>query len=1011
VSQHPGEPNHGSGQASAPALTEAQRLVELASYQVMDTAAEPAFDRLVQLTATIAEVPMVLIGLIDADRQWYKARLGTDGTEVGREVSFCNQVVRDGTELIVPDTTLDPRFESHPHVRVAGGVRFYAGFPLRAPSGAVLGTLCVVDLKPRALTDLQYDLLRTLSEQVMTQLQLRRELLERDEQLRARDELMAQLRQARDLFSQVLSSTEQSIIATSADGLITLFNTGAERMLGYTAEEMIGRGPEILHDPDEILARATELGVPPTYQVFVQPTADGLPETRQWTYIHKDGVRRTVQLTVTVMAGQDDEPIGYIGVATDVTEQRRAEQDRDAHANMLRAVIENNQSLIYVKDLAGGYLMVNRAFEEAFNVREADLLGHDPFSGHPQAGEWHANNMQALAGPYRVEESTERPDGWRWYDAVKVPLQDSAGRTYAICGLSLDITERRRAEAEVQRAVGVMSTARDVAIAATKAKSAFLATMSHEIRTPMNAVIGMTDLLLDTALDDEQRDLLETVRGSGDQLLSIINDILDFSKIESGDLALDSHPFELRETIESTIAQFAGSAGKLDLISHLAEDCPAIVVGDVVRLRQVLANLVGNAVKFTRHGDVLLRVELDGSPDGAPTAGGVRLRFTVSDTGIGISPESMERLFKSFSQVDASTTRVYGGTGLGLAISKAIVEAMGGELTVSSTPGTGSEFTFGVVLGRFDEPGEPARPSAPTELAQLSGRNVLVVDDNHTNRRILRLQLEAYGMACTTTASPVDALALIGAGRSFDIALLDFAMPTLDGVQLATALRRLPAGQRLPLILLSSVGRRDRNDDSLFAAVLTKPMRSAPLFEAINRALCPDGAPGYDRRDDSGAGGSWMDRREPAIAAIPRPSPERRIGDRCLRILLAEDNEVNQKVGRLMLARIGHQVDIAENGREALDALQHTVYDVVLMDMHMPVMDGLEATRRIRSELTAQQQPYIIAMTASVTTEDRAACAEAGMDGYLPKPVRAADLADALACVPAPQPARPTNRT
>ncbi len=806
--------------------------------------------------------------------------------------------------MIVADATTDPRFVENPAVTGEDGVRFYAGFPLRTPAGAVLGTLCVVDREPRELSEQQYGLLRTLAEQVMTQLQLRRELLERDQQLLERDRLMARLTEsetryrnlnaeirrrgeeleeaqqvagvgsyvydlvsgeitwsqemrriigvpgsfvperetysnlvhpqdrgllqdtiaqatagedfyevehrlvrpdgeerimlargrvdrdadgtalrisgstqdvtkarrtaqelgrALELVSQVLSGTQQSIIATDTMGVITVFSKGAEAILGYSAEEVLGRSPEIFHDPDEIAARAAELGIPPGIGVFIEPTRDGTPDVRNWTYIRKDGTRRQVELTVNFMFSADGTPTGHIGAATDITEKQQLQRERDEHAAMLRAVIQNNQSIIYVKDLTGRFLMVNRAFEETFGVREADLLGTDFLSDHPQAQEWHANNMRALEGPFHVQESVETPHGLRHYEAVKVPLQDSQGNIYAICGLSLDVTERRRAETEIARAVEAITEARDAAVAATKAKSAFLATMSHEIRTPMNAVIGMTGLLLDTDLDAHQRDLLETVHGSGDQLLSIINDILDFSKIEAGDLVLDHHPFELREVVENTIAQFAGSAGQLDLISHLADDCPQVVVGDVVRLRQVLANLVGNAVKFTEHGDVLLRVEASpvqaetAEPEDGTPVDRVRLRFTVADTGIGISDEGMERLFKSFSQVDASTTRVYGGTGLGLAISKAIVEAMGGELTVTSVPDSGSEFTFSIILERSTEAVSESRPAI--EMAQLTGRNILVVDDNDTNRRILRLQLEGYGMLCTTSASPLDAVA------------------------------------------------------------------------------------------------------------------------------------------------------------------------------------------------------------------------------------------------------------
>jgi PAS domain S-box-containing protein len=1082
---------------------EAERLAELHAYQVLDTDPEPAFDGLVQLAAVIADVPTALIGLIDQNREWYKAKIGADGAESARETTFCDLVVLGATEVIAPDTTLDPRFADHPAVTTRNGVRFYAGFPLQTSSGAVVGALCVVDVRPRELTGQQLELLRTLAGQVMTQLQLRRELLEREAQLHERDQLSeqleeaqqvagvgsftfdmrtqqvtwsremkrifgtdpatfrptldsyqylihpddreaveaavteaintgcsyqvehrlirpdgeerillgrgqvelddegvpirlsgtgqdvtearrtaGQLRQARDLFAQVLeAATEQSVIATDLHGIITLFNRGAERMLGYSAAEMVGTDQPVtvLHDLDQLASRSAEIGLDASVEVFFQPPGPGGPKAQLWTYIRKDGSRIDVQLTVTAMRGPDGEITGHIGIATDITQQRQAELDRDAHARMLRAVIENNQSLIYVKDLEGRYLMVNRAYEQARGVSESDLLGTTGDLRDPELARiWQANNLAAMDGPYRVEEYADLPEGRRWYDAVKVPLTDAEGRIYAVCGLSLDVTERRHAEHEIEQAVLAMTQARDAAVASTKAKSAFLATMSHEIRTPMNAVIGMTGLLLDTELDPEQRDLLETVHGSGDQLMAVINDILDFSKIEAGDLRIEDHSFELRDCVDATIASFAGAAKGLDLIAHVDDDCPAMVVGDVHRLRQVLGNLVGNAVKFTTSGDVLLRVRLE-SAEGAA----IRLRFSVADTGIGISPQSLDRLFRSFSQVDASTTRVYGGTGLGLVISKAIVEAMGGELTVASRPGVGSEFSFSVPLGRADESARPnARPASPA--ISLTGRQVLIVDDNDTNRRILRLQLEDQGMACTDVASPASALALVdGAGR-FELAILDLAMPLMDGVQLATALRRLPAGRSLPLVLLSSFGRRERENEHLFAAVLTKPTRSSALIETVIEVLSPAAPTPLPAQPK----GSLSPVRPTTSAADP------------LRILLAEDNEINQKVGRLMLAKLGHLVDIAENGSVALEAVRRTRYDVVLMDMHMPVMDGLEATRRIRAELPVEAQPRIIAMTASVTTQDRTACAEAGMDDYLAKPVRAADLSAALACVP-----------
>jgi PAS domain S-box-containing protein len=1108
------------------APTEAERLAELHAYHVLDTEPEAAFDGLVQAAAAIAEVPTVLVSLVDTDRQWFKARLGMDPAQLDRESAFCDHVVRSGAEMIVPDATADPRFVDNPLVTVQDGIRFYAGFPLQAPSGAVLGTLCVIDTQPRKLNEGQHDLLRTLADQVMTQLQLRRELLEKEEQLAERGRLLEQLAHSQARYRTLMENSFDIIISHRGDDAVSYLSPRLQETLGLSAAEASepdaltrrahpadrpalleaargaaeGRRSTVLSrvqhadgswrqievsllpilDPDgrvveflstgrdvteqnaaqiELKAASAEIakrgrlleeaqavaqvgswayevatqaitwsrelkrifGMPPdfepdfdTYRHMIHPEdrelltgslAAAMTQGGSYEVEHRlvrpDGEIRILLARGNVEVDAHGQPVIIQGTGQDVTEQRRVERERDEHATMLRAVIENNQSVLYVKDLQGRYLMVNRAWEQLMGIGEAQVLGRvlSDITDRFPLESWNENNLRALNGLYRVEEFIDGPTGRRYFDAVKVPLKDSTGRTYAICGLSLDITERRKAEQAQAQAVEAMATARDAAIAATKAKSAFLATMSHEIRTPMNAVIGMTGLLLDTALDPEQRDLLETVRSSGDQLLSIINDILDFSKIEAGDLELENRPFDLRETVETALAQFAGSCRDLDLIAHVSDDCPVTVVGDVVRLKQVIGNLVGNAVKFTQKGDVLAKVHLE--PASGPDR--VRLRFTVADTGIGISAEGMQRLFKSFSQVDASTTRVYGGTGLGLAISKAIVDAMGGELTVTSTPGLGSEFTFAVELGRFDGPQPELIP--PAGLAALDGREALVVDDNATNRRILRLQLEGYGVTCTVVESPAEALALVGSGHRFDVAVLDYAMPIMDGAQLALALRRLPAGADLPLVLLSSVAARHRDQEDVFAAVLTKPTRSTQLLQTLADVVTGHPVPPRAEPQPGPAG-------PPApgtTPGVPTPravaSPPTAASGPPLRILLAEDNEVNQKVGRLMLAKIGHRVDIANNGQEALDAVRAAVYDVILMDMHMPVMDGLEATRRIRAEIGPDRQPRIVALTASVTTEDRAACAAAGMDGYLSKPLRAADLVTVLDDVAADIPA------
>ena len=666
---------------------------------------------------------------------------------------------------------------------------------------------------------------------------------------------------------------------------------------------------------------------------------------------------------------------------SEIDDRLLAEETLSEERRMLRALIDNVPDFMYVKDARSCFVVANASLAESMGVTSpADLLGKTDFDFYPKRlAKQFYEDEQLVVRQKKIlleheEESTNSTGDRIVLLTTKVPLFDRSGEVIGIAGVGRDITERQRVEHEMQRA-------KEAAEAASKAKSEFLANMSHEIRTPLNGVMGMTDLALDTELTPEQRDYLETVKSSSDALLTVINDILDFSKIEAGKIDLESVDFNLRDSLESTLKTVAIRADEkgLELLCEVAPEVPEVVCGDSTRLRQVVINLVGNAIKFTESGEIAVKVQMK-----SREANECELRFTVSDTGVGIPEEKRELIFAPFSQADTSTTRKYGGTGLGLTISTRLVEMMGGKIWVESEVGRGSQFHFTARLGLTDTKEIKVGSIAPPEI--LRGARVLIVDDNRTNRRILEGMLSRWEMISVSVEEGQEALdSLSGAraaGKPFSLILTDMHMPKMDGFTLVEQIRKRPELATATIMMLTSAGHRGdaaRCQELGVAAYLLKPIRQSELREAIARVLgahVENGAIPLITRF------SLHDGRDPAAS---------------LSVLLAEDNPVNQRLAVRLLEKRGHHVVVAGNGAEALTAMDKQDFDLVFMDVQMPEMDGLEATAVIRGKekITGKHQP-IIALTAHAMKGDREKCIAGGMDGYLTKPIRPQELDDVL---------------
>ncbi len=764
----------------------------------------------------------------------------------------------------------------------------------------------------------------------------------------------------------VASRTANAVGLSDAEGKVIWVNEGFTRLFGYTLEEARGQfGPFLIKGPKT------------NVRVLAQVAKDaraGRESRGEILNYAKDGREVWCEFETQPFRDETGRLTGFMSIMLDITARKQAEAELARQEALLRFVLNSLPIGVSWTSYRGETeTWVNDAVLAITGLTREEAQRRDSYREITAPEDW-ARQDAEYARLHRGEiERFSLEKRYRRRDGREVPVllfveifRGEGGRIEQEVAAVVDISQLKAIQRELE-------AAKEAAERANLAKSQFLAMMSHEIRTPMNGVVGMTSLLLDTPLTAEQRDFVETIRFSGDALLNIINDILDFSKIESGHMELEQAPFQVREVIEGALDLFASKAAekRIDLLYEIADTGPATIEGDSSRLRQILVNLLNNALKFTERGEVVLTVHPVGTVDGL-----LELQFDVRDTGIGIPPDGMDRLFKSFSQVDSSTARKYGGTGLGLAISKRLAELMGGRMWVTSKVGEGSTFSFTIRV----------RPVASKPVlfqaagARLDGLRVLILDDNQTNCRILHTMAGKWGLVPQVCHSGDEALRLLESGAPVDLGIIDMQMPGMDGAEFARRARRLPGREHLPLVLLSSIGRHQeaREEPGLFDAALLKPAKPSQLFDALVGAV----------QRQRGGPTSARETAPPVGAAIPQ-RPEK--------ILLAEDNVVNQKVAVAMLARLGFRPDVVANGLEVLEAMQRRHYDIILLDVQMPEMDGFEVARRIRRDQPkSAPRPRLIAITANAMQGDREECLAAGMDDYVSKPVKATELSAAI---------------
>jgi PAS domain S-box-containing protein len=774
-----------------------------------------------------------------------------------------------------------------------------------------------------------------------------------------RKRLESEIRATEARTRQILESTAEGIFGCDTEGRVTFVNPAVSEMLGFTSDELLGQPSHALFHHHRADGSDYPREKCPMFAAYTHGTPSRIDDEVLW---RKDGSSFPVEYGATPIR-KDGEIVGAVVSFSDITERKAAEEESQRSRQLLQSVMDNTDAHVFVKSADGRYMMVNRRWCESFECDAADIVGRTDAELFPtvQAEQFAATDAQVrdLQMPVSVEEVSTVAGVEHTFLSNKFPLLGPDGEYLGIAGVATDITDLKKMESE-------LLVARDAAEEATKTKSMFLANMSHEIRTPMNAIIGLSHLALKTDLNPKQRDYVSKVHNAGTSLLAILNDILDFSKIEAGKLDIEIIPFDVDEVISSVTVLTAQKAHEkgLEFLADVASDLPAHLRGDPLRLGQVLTNLVNNAVKFTERGEIRLKIEmLERNEDR------VNLKFSVRDTGLGMTPEQVAKLFQAFTQADMSTTRKHGGTGLGLTISQLLVELMEGKIWAESESGVGSTFSFTAWFGIGAETGH--RAGMTERLPRL---NVLVADDNEAAREILADALSGIVEHVDLVASGTEAVSAVrqhDGTEPYDLVFMDWRMPGIDGLQAIQQIKDDKDVHKQPaMVMVTAFGREEVREEAERLGVdgfLTKPITKSMLVDTLVR-LFADVGQGSAGHATGAADSSTL------LAGM--------------RLLLTEDNEINQQIAVELLEGVGATVAVANNGREAVETLDRepTSFDVVLMDLQMPEMDGYQATKRIRSDERFAKLP-IVAMTAHATTEEKQSCLAAGMNDHVSKPI------------------------